>query len=61
MANPRIVFYVQKVELGPLFLNISITPANVYTEEELENFSAAALDSECLPICERSGPSERHL
>ena len=50
IANPRIASYVQKVELGPLFQDYSVTPANVYTEKELENFSTAALDNECLKV-----------
>ena len=51
IANPRIGSYVKKVELGPLS-NSQI----VYTNEELEMLTTAALGSECL-----KRPSEEEI
>ena len=49
IADPRIGSYVQKVELGRLKEpQEGLDQANVYTKEELDVFTTAALDSECL-------------
>lgn len=49
IADPRIGSYVKKVELGRLIESQSgLDRANVYTKEELDIFTTAALDSECL-------------
>lgn len=51
ITNPLIGSYVQKVELGPLVEArhaVGSDPAVVYSEEELEIFTRAALASECL-------------
>lgn len=49
IATPCIGSYVKKVELGPLMESkVGMDQANVCTQEELEIFTTAALDSECL-------------
>ena len=45
LANPRIGSYVRKLELARVFPEKKVE----YTKEELEIFTSAALDSECLP------------
>ena len=49
IANPRIGSYVRMIELSSLMQSqAGWDQTNVYTEEELDLFTAAALDSECL-------------
>ena len=48
LANPCIGSYVRKVELSQLELRPLSDSKVVYTKEELEIFTTAALDSECL-------------
>lgn len=51
IASPRIGSYVRKVELGQLMVSQARQDrAKVYTKEEVDIFTTAALDSECLEI-----------
>lgn len=57
IADPRIGSYVQKVELGRLMESqAGLGQTNVYTKQELDIFTWAALDSECLKT-----PSEEEV
>lgn len=57
IANPCVGSYVKKVELGPLMeAEVEADSANPYTKEELEMFTTAALESECL-----NRPSEEEV
>ncbi|CAF9933566.1 hypothetical protein IMSHALPRED_009395 [Imshaugia aleurites] len=65
ITDPRIAPYVKKVELGPLEEpepELDFDSPNVYTKEELEIFTTAALDNQCLklPSCTR-GMDEREF
>ena len=48
LASPRTGFYVRKVELGTMIDRLRTDTKVEYTKEELEIFTLAALDSECL-------------
>ena len=48
LASPRIGFYVRRVELDTNIDRLLVAIKDEYTKEEVEIFTSAALESECL-------------